>query len=136
MRLENKGEKPVLRWLRIPILSGRGKSSTVPEACAPTPPGLPLSRGGKERPPHRRLPPWCNYWPEVLLAILACAVFLGFLGSVNLWGKREQAQPSKRSTRSTTITGWWPSSRAPAAREAAAAAVVDGRRLLANRPPR
>jgi 4-amino-4-deoxy-L-arabinose transferase-like glycosyltransferase len=31
-----------------------------------------------------------NCWPEVLLAVLACAVFLGFLGSVDLWGKREQ----------------------------------------------
>jgi len=31
-----------------------------------------------------------NRWPEVLLAVLACAVFLGFLGSVDLWGKREQ----------------------------------------------
>ncbi len=44
----------------------------------------------KERPPHRRLPPRWNCWPEVLLGILACAVFLGFLGSVDLWGKREQ----------------------------------------------
>src|SRR5262249_35445437 len=32
---------------------------------------------------------WRN-WPEVLLAVLASAVFLGFLGSVDLWGKREQ----------------------------------------------
>jgi 4-amino-4-deoxy-L-arabinose transferase-like glycosyltransferase len=29
-------------------------------------------------------------WPEALLAVLACAVFLGCLGSVDLWGKREQ----------------------------------------------
>lgn len=28
--------------------------------------------------------------PEALLAVLACLVFLGFLGSVDLWGKREQ----------------------------------------------
>ncbi len=29
-------------------------------------------------------------WPELLLAVLACAAFFGFLGSVDLWGKREQ----------------------------------------------
>jgi 4-amino-4-deoxy-L-arabinose transferase-like glycosyltransferase len=29
-------------------------------------------------------------WPEALLAVLTGAVFLGFLGSVELWGKREQ----------------------------------------------
>jgi 4-amino-4-deoxy-L-arabinose transferase-like glycosyltransferase len=29
-------------------------------------------------------------WPEALLAALACVVFLGCLGSVELWGKREQ----------------------------------------------
>jgi 4-amino-4-deoxy-L-arabinose transferase-like glycosyltransferase len=29
-------------------------------------------------------------WPEILLAVLASAVFLGCLGSVELWGKREQ----------------------------------------------
>jgi 4-amino-4-deoxy-L-arabinose transferase-like glycosyltransferase len=34
--------------------------------------------------PLRRL------WPEALLAVLACAVFLGSLGSIELWGKREQ----------------------------------------------
>ena len=31
-----------------------------------------------------------RWWPEALLAVLAGAVFLGFLGSVELWGKREQ----------------------------------------------
>ena len=31
-----------------------------------------------------------RWWPEALLAILAGAVFLGCLGSVELWGKREQ----------------------------------------------
>ena len=31
-----------------------------------------------------------RWWPEALLALLALAVFLGFLGSVELWGKREQ----------------------------------------------
>jgi 4-amino-4-deoxy-L-arabinose transferase-like glycosyltransferase len=36
-----------------------------------------------------RLARW-KWWPEVLIAVLACAVFLGFLGSVDLWGKREQ----------------------------------------------
>jgi len=29
-------------------------------------------------------------WPEALIAVLAGAVFLGCLGSVDLWGKREQ----------------------------------------------
>jgi 4-amino-4-deoxy-L-arabinose transferase-like glycosyltransferase len=31
-----------------------------------------------------------RWWPEILLAVLAGAVFLGCLGSVELWGKREQ----------------------------------------------
>ena len=31
-----------------------------------------------------------RWWPEALLALLAGAVFLGCLGSVELWGKREQ----------------------------------------------
>jgi len=31
-----------------------------------------------------------RWWPEVLLSVLAGAVFLGCLGSVDLWGKREQ----------------------------------------------
>ncbi len=31
-----------------------------------------------------------HWWPEVLLSVLAGAVFLGCLGSVDLWGKREQ----------------------------------------------
>jgi 4-amino-4-deoxy-L-arabinose transferase-like glycosyltransferase len=38
---------------------------------------------------NERRPRW-KFWPEALLAVLACAVFLGFLGSVDLWGKREQ----------------------------------------------
>lgn len=29
-------------------------------------------------------------WPETVLGLLSCAMFLGFLGSVDLWGKREQ----------------------------------------------
>ena len=31
-----------------------------------------------------------HWWPEALLAVLAGVVFLGCLGSVDLWGKREQ----------------------------------------------
>ena len=31
-----------------------------------------------------------RWWPESLLAVMAGAVFLGCLGSVELWGKREQ----------------------------------------------
>jgi 4-amino-4-deoxy-L-arabinose transferase-like glycosyltransferase len=31
-----------------------------------------------------------RWWPEALLAVLTGAVLLGFLGSVELWGKREQ----------------------------------------------
>ena len=31
-----------------------------------------------------------RFGPEALLALLAALVFLGFLGSVDLWGKREQ----------------------------------------------
>ena len=31
-----------------------------------------------------------HWWPEILLDMLAGAVFLGCLGSVDLWGKREQ----------------------------------------------
>jgi 4-amino-4-deoxy-L-arabinose transferase-like glycosyltransferase len=31
-----------------------------------------------------------RWWPEIALAVLACAIFLGFLGSLELWGKREQ----------------------------------------------
>jgi 4-amino-4-deoxy-L-arabinose transferase-like glycosyltransferase len=31
-----------------------------------------------------------RWWPEAALAVLACAIFLGFLGSPELWGKREQ----------------------------------------------
>jgi 4-amino-4-deoxy-L-arabinose transferase-like glycosyltransferase len=31
-----------------------------------------------------------GWWPEVLLVLLALAAFLGCLGSVDLWGKREQ----------------------------------------------
>src|ERR1700734_3055770 len=31
-----------------------------------------------------------RWWPEALLAVLAGAVFLGGLGTVEIWGKREQ----------------------------------------------
>ena len=36
------------------------------------------------------LPQPRRWWPEALLAVLTGAVLLGFLGSVELWGKREQ----------------------------------------------
>src|SRR5579883_202998 len=35
-------------------------------------------------------PGWRRWWPEALVAVLALAVFFGCLGSVELWGKREQ----------------------------------------------
>ena len=35
-------------------------------------------------------PAWRRLWPEALVAVLAFAVFLGWLGSLDLWGKREQ----------------------------------------------
>jgi 4-amino-4-deoxy-L-arabinose transferase-like glycosyltransferase len=31
-----------------------------------------------------------RWWPEAALAVLASVVFLGFLGAIDLWGKREQ----------------------------------------------
>lgn len=31
-----------------------------------------------------------KYWPECILAAIACVVFLACLGSIELWGKREQ----------------------------------------------
>src|SRR5271165_2312322 len=31
-----------------------------------------------------------RWWPETMLVVLASAGFLGYLGSVELWGKREQ----------------------------------------------
>ncbi len=36
------------------------------------------------------LPAWRRLWPEALVGVLAVAVFLGWLGSLDLWGKREQ----------------------------------------------
>jgi 4-amino-4-deoxy-L-arabinose transferase-like glycosyltransferase len=39
---------------------------------------------------ERAGPAWRRVWPEALLAVLAVAVFFGHLGSVELWGKREQ----------------------------------------------
>src|SRR5689334_6702117 len=35
-------------------------------------------------------PGWRLGWPEALLGLLAAVIFLGCLGSVDLWGKREQ----------------------------------------------
>ncbi len=40
--------------------------------------------------PGRRLAALRRWWPEALLAVLAGMGFLGCLGSVELWGKREQ----------------------------------------------
>ncbi|MBV8310915.1 MAG: hypothetical protein JO344_11050, partial [Planctomycetaceae bacterium] len=31
-----------------------------------------------------------RWWPEMVLGLLAGFIFLGFLGSLELWGKREQ----------------------------------------------
>ena len=31
-----------------------------------------------------------GWWPELVLAFAACLIFLGFLGKLELWGKREQ----------------------------------------------
>jgi 4-amino-4-deoxy-L-arabinose transferase-like glycosyltransferase len=33
---------------------------------------------------------WRRLWPEAMVGVLAAAVFLGCLGSLDLWGKREQ----------------------------------------------
>ena len=38
---------------------------------------------------HTRIMRW-HWWPEVVLAVLASAVFLGYFGAIDLWGKREQ----------------------------------------------
>ena len=35
-------------------------------------------------------PVWRRDWPEALLSVLAVVIFLGCLGSVDVWGKREQ----------------------------------------------
>ena len=35
-------------------------------------------------------PAWRRDWPEALLSVLALVIFLGCLGSVDVWGKREQ----------------------------------------------
>jgi 4-amino-4-deoxy-L-arabinose transferase-like glycosyltransferase len=43
-----------------------------------------------ETPAPGARPSWRRGWPEALVALLAAAVFLGWLGSVDLWGKREQ----------------------------------------------
>lgn len=40
--------------------------------------------------PERRLTWLRHRYPEVLLALTAAAVFLGYLGALELWGKREQ----------------------------------------------
>jgi 4-amino-4-deoxy-L-arabinose transferase-like glycosyltransferase len=35
-------------------------------------------------------PGWWRGWPEALVGLLAAVIFLGCLGSVDIWGKREQ----------------------------------------------
>jgi 4-amino-4-deoxy-L-arabinose transferase-like glycosyltransferase len=35
-------------------------------------------------------PAWRRGWPEMLVGVLAAVIFLGCLGSVDVWGKREQ----------------------------------------------
>ena len=35
-------------------------------------------------------PAWRRGWPEILVGLLAAVIFLGCLGSVDVWGKREQ----------------------------------------------
>ena len=48
-----------------------------------------VTQGGDDADDRRE--GWARRWgPEAALAVLACVVFLGFLGSVDLWGKREQ----------------------------------------------
>ena len=53
-----------------------------------------------------------RWWPETLLVVLVLAAFMGCLGSVELWGKREQRAAAEAIDTFSTTTGWWPRSRA------------------------
>ncbi|WP_165231978.1 ArnT family glycosyltransferase [Aquisphaera insulae] len=46
-----------------------------------------------------------EWWPEILAGVLACATFLGCLGSVELWGKREQRAAAEALD--TVANGHW-----------------------------
>ncbi|QEH35741.1 Undecaprenyl phosphate-alpha-4-amino-4-deoxy-L-arabinose arabinosyl transferase [Aquisphaera giovannonii] len=46
-----------------------------------------------------------RWWPELLVGVLACATFLGCLGSVELWGKREQRAAAEALD--TVLNGHW-----------------------------
>src|SRR4029077_1994601 len=76
-------------WVLSRILSFEGTSGGRPVASTARAPGP----GSQEETMATRLAAsdaFRRVGPEAALALLAGAVFLGFLGSVDLWGKREQ----------------------------------------------
>ncbi len=46
-----------------------------------------------------------RWWPEMVVGVLAGCIFLGFLGSLELWGKREQRASAE--TLDTVENGHW-----------------------------
>ena len=46
-----------------------------------------------------------RWWPELVVGLLAALIFLGFLGSLELWGKREQRASAE--TLDTVENGHW-----------------------------
>src|SRR5271165_5330615 len=46
-----------------------------------------------------------RWWPELVVGVLAGIIFLGFLGSLELWGKREQRASAE--TLDTLENGHW-----------------------------
>ena len=46
-----------------------------------------------------------RWWPELVVGVLAGFIFLGFLGSLELWGKREQRAAAE--TLDTVENGHW-----------------------------
>ena len=46
-----------------------------------------------------------RWWPELVVGLLAGLTFLGFLGSLELWGKREQRASAE--TLDTVENGHW-----------------------------